>query len=67
MCSGTVYLLFAKSEVQPWNDPENMKKDPEKPTAELELLKKVENEDNENSKPQFNDKAEEKLEVSECK
>lgn len=48
MSCGVIYLIFAKSEVQPWNDPENMKKpkkDAEKPTAELEPLKKTENEE----------------------
>lgn len=51
MFCGIIYLIFAKSEVQPWNDPENMKKkkdkkeDAEKCVAELEPLKTVENEE----------------------
>lgn len=48
MSCGVIYLIFAKSEVQPWNDPENMRKlkhDAEKPAAELEPLKKIENEE----------------------
>lgn len=56
-----IYLIFAKSEVQPWNDPENMKKkkqDAEKCTLpELEPLKetqndekKLENKDNDDEK-----------------
>lgn len=51
--SGIIYILFAKSEVQPWNNPEKMKRkqqDAEKPAAEMEPLKKVENEE----KPQIN-------------
>lgn len=48
MSCGIIYLIFAKSEVQPWNDPESMKKrkqDAEKPTTEMEPLKAAGDED----------------------
>lgn len=67
MASGIVYILFSKSEVQPWNDPENMKKkqqDLEKPVAELEPLKPTENE---KEKLRNDEKSEEEQNVKECK